>query len=207
MKLPKDACPICLENIDKAASVVHPCNHTFCCTCIDTWATHKATCPLCLQPFLTISVQREEEDTKEEIVQVRGNSKDYALQEEEDFECLDHAHFLKEFQALYKQAKETERELETRIMSKRRQSKSEKDYQLILHAKQEIELKLNFLEQEKKIFPKELLQEIQHFSSIIKKMQSGENTPHIEGVVILHNACEEEDEYYISEAKQNREFL
>ena len=43
----------------------------------------RATCPLCLEPFSTIAVSSEqEEDTKEEIIQVKENNTTYKLQEE-----------------------------------------------------------------------------------------------------------------------------
>ena len=101
----------------------------------------RATCPLCLEPFSTIAVPTEqEEDTKEEIIQVKENNTTYKLQEEGmrlpkekfltgifvDFECLDHSHFAKQFQALLKQAKEAEFELKAQVATKKRSDDKEK---------------------------------------------------------------------------------
>jgi hypothetical protein len=204
MKLYKDSCPICLESLETAASVVQPCNHIFCGVCIHTWAALKATCPLCLEPFSTITSSYSEEDTKEETVQVKAPMKTYGSQEEEDFECLDHRHFVKEFQTLYKQAKEAEFEVKARVVSKRRHGEPERNYELLQNVKQEIEIKLMFLSQEKKIFPKELLEEVQYFSSIIKKMCSG-GSLQIEEVGRLHDVCEKE-RYYVVEGANNDKY-
>jgi len=194
MKLQIDTCPICLEPLAAITSKVQPCSHSFCRACICTWATLRATCPLCLEPFVTISIASEEEDTKEEVIKVSGTGTAYMQQQEEEFDCLDHGHFVKEFQAIYKRAKEVEFELKARVVIKRGGA-SERDYQLILHMKHEIELKLAFLAQEKKIFPKELLKEVEHFSNVIKSFCYGSDRPKGLEDGYLHDVYADE-EYY-----------
>lgn len=182
MKLQRDTCPICLDPFPATTSTVQPCKHSFCRPCIYTWAALRTTCPLCLEPFATISILNEEEDTKEEIVRVNDPSRSYLITPDEEFECLDHKHFVKEFQALYKRAKEAEYELKANVMMKKGGGSSDRNYQLIMHVKQEIELKLAFLSQERKIIPKELLQEVEHFSGLINSFRYGitEKTSNIE---------------------------
>jgi len=198
MKEGKDSCPICLETCDVAPSVVQPCNHAFCHSCIGTWAAVRPTCPLCLEPFSTISVSHEqEEDSKEEIIRVRENSTGYKLQEE-DFECLDHSHFTKQFQALLKQAKEAEFELKAQVAIKKRSDDKEKNYQLVLHMKEEIGMKLLFLAQERKIVPKELLEEIEHFSNLLRKVRYGDKS------VATLEYFEEEEYYYGDDVEEQK---
>jgi len=156
---------------------------------------------LCLEPFATISILNGEEDTKEEIVKINDPSKSYLIVPEEEFECLDHKHFVKEFQALYKRAKEAEYELKANVMIKKGGGSSDRNYQLILHLKQEIELKLAFLSQERKIVPKELLQEVEYFSGLINSFRygSGDKAVNIEMACVPDAYAE--DDYY--EGQQN----
>jgi len=202
MKAGQDSCPICLETCDVAPSVVQPCNHAFCHICIGTWAAVRPTCPLCLEPFSTISVSNEqEEDSKEEIIRVRENSTTYKLQEE-DFECLDHSHFAKQFQALLKQAKEAEFELKAQVAIKKRSNDKEKNYQLVLHMKEEIGMKLLFLAQERKIIPKELLEEVEHFSNLLRKVRYGDKA--VGTIEYFDENYEEEEYYYGDDAEEQK---
>lgn len=70
-----------------------------------------------------------------------------------------------------------------------------------MHVEQEIELKLAFLSQERKIIPKELLQELEHFSSLINSFRYGitEKAAGIEMANVPDVYAE--DDYY--EAPQN----
>ena len=63
--------------------------------------------------------------------------------------------------------------------------------------KEEIGMKLLFLAQEKKIFPKELLEEVEHFSSLLRKVRYGDKAVKTEEV--FEEDYGEEEEYYAEE--------
>lgn len=42
----KENCTICMEPLINPSSL-HPCNHTFCTTCIKTWKKQSSACPVC----------------------------------------------------------------------------------------------------------------------------------------------------------------
>ena len=49
-----NTCPICFEIFlppDHAPFILFPCGHTFCKTCIDTYAKVKKKCPFCRSTF------------------------------------------------------------------------------------------------------------------------------------------------------------
>lgn len=49
-------CVICMENkLDSNFVGILNCKHEFCFSCIENWAKHENTCPLCKEAFTTIS--------------------------------------------------------------------------------------------------------------------------------------------------------
>ena len=77
----------------------------------------------------------------------------------------------------------------------------------MLHLKQEIELKLAFLKQERKIIPKELLQELEHFSGLINSFRYGigDKMPNIETQNVPDVYAE--DDYYQGQQNMDGEFI
>jgi hypothetical protein len=52
-------CSICYEDVDGSKTVKLGCNHSFCCTCIETHISGKllaVLCPLCRGEILTVSM-------------------------------------------------------------------------------------------------------------------------------------------------------
>jgi len=202
MEASKDACPICLEGLSKEASTIEPCNHTFCLECITKWTTQNASCPLCLKQVDFIksrSKSADAQDTEEEIydfvVPPNGSKKTV----EEEFECFDHHYFLSQFRTLLKQVNDTEFTIKRELGGNRRKNELEKNYQLAMNMKEEIQIKLSYLERVRKISPRDLLQDIQHFCDLIKKMNSEDQTDYTDDF----DYGEYEDEYYCYDAEYN----
>nr|XP_047931502.1 E3 ubiquitin-protein ligase Topors-like [Anser cygnoides] len=49
----EETCIICLGPLANTAQL-EPCTHSFCRDCIQPWAAHRATCPLCCQAIIAI---------------------------------------------------------------------------------------------------------------------------------------------------------
>ena len=71
--------------------------------------------------------------------------------------------------------------------------------------KEEIGMKLLFLAQEKKIFPKELLEEVEHFSGLLRKVRYG-NKP-VKTEEVFDEDYGDEEDYYYAEEKSSGESL
>jgi len=89
------------------------------------------------------------------------------LPKDEDFECLDHNHFLQEYEKLLQKAEEIEFDVKCLLNLKKNSSEVEESYHMIAVIIQEIEMKLNFLEKKKKIDPKSLVEDVHHFSGLL----------------------------------------
>ena len=61
--------------------------------------------------------------------------------------------------------------------------------------KQEIEMKLNFLARTYKISPRDLLADIQHFSDLLRKINSSENVTYQDDYSYVEDAHYDEDYY------------
>jgi len=90
------------------------------------------------------------------------------LPKEEDFACLDHNHFSREYEKLLQKAEEIEFDVKCLLNLKKNSSEVEESYHMISVIIQEIEMKLNFLEKKKKIDPKSLVEDVHHFSGLLK---------------------------------------
>lgn len=51
-----DTCPICMEDVDceQETRRLQTCGHTFHATCVNTWLTLSATCPVCRDPVADV---------------------------------------------------------------------------------------------------------------------------------------------------------
>lgn len=180
MEASKDVCPICLEgNLSSEASTVQPCNHTFCAECITKWTDQNPTCPLCLKTIDTITSKiksLEAEDTKEDLYDVKVPTRTSKKASEEEFECFDHQYFVREYKKLVKKIQEAEFSLKSQLGIRRRKLELEKNYQMALHMKQEVEMKINFLGRAQKISPRDLLEDIQHFCDLLRKINSSDSS-------------------------------
>lgn len=94
-----ESCRICMSDQVHEPAAVKSCGHTFCHTCIYTWAKRRLTpqCPLCFGPanWLVLHDQREEEVVPEVPV---------VNEEALDLGCLDHSYFLSEVHQLLRRA-------------------------------------------------------------------------------------------------------
>jgi len=144
-------------------------------------------------------ISNPEEELKGEFADLKVSPKTSKKASEEDFECFDHNYFVHEFRALFKQIKDTEFSLKSQLGMKRKASKTESNYQLSLHMKQEVEMKLNFLARVTKINPRELLEDIQHNLDLLRKINHSGEAPqyeqftYIEDVYYEDEYCEEND--------------
>jgi hypothetical protein len=89
---------------------------------------------------------------------------------EEEYECLDRGHFITEYRNLSKKAEDVEFNLKSLMNLKRNSSQLDQNFQLILHVKYEIELKLRFLGKDSKIDTKQLVEDIHHFTELLKNI-------------------------------------
>jgi hypothetical protein len=178
MEASKDACPICLEGLSKEVSSVDPCNHTFCLDCITKWTEQNANCPLCLKQVDLIKTKlkaTDSEDAKEEIHSVKVYPKGLGKSLEEEFECFDHHYFVLQFKTLLKQINDTEFTIKRELGGNRRKNSLERDYSLAVNMKEEIQIKLNYLARVNKISPRDLLEDIQHFCEVLRKINFEED--------------------------------
>lgn len=202
MEASKKVCPVCLEDIHTEASVVRPCDHAFCQPCITRWIEQTPTCPLCLKNIDTVTQSwRSDEDLKEQTYEVKVTPESAKKPAEEEFECFDHDYFVHEFRQLFKQAKDTEFSLKSQIGIKKKALQLEKNYQLALHMKQEIEMKLNYLGRVKKINPKDLLGDIQHFCELLAKINYSGDQNHYDNYSYADDAHYEDDCCYGEDAE------
>jgi len=170
--------------------------------CITKWTGQNASCPLCLKQVDFIKGRKKSahaEDTKEEVynlVVLPNGSKKSA---EEEFECFDHHYFLCQFKTLLKQVNDTEFTIKRELGGNRRKNELEKNYQLAMNMKEELQIKLRYLERVNKISPRDLLEDIQHFCDLIRRMNSEDQTDYIDD----YDYGDYEDEYYCYEAEEN----
>jgi len=205
MEASKDACPICLEGLSKEASTIEPCNHTFCLECITKWTGQNASCPLCLKQVDFIKSRTKSadaEDPKEEVYSLAVLPNGSKKTTEEEFECFDHHYFVCQFKTLLKQINDTEFTLKRELGGNRRKNELEKNYQLALNMKEEIQIKLSYLERVRKISPRDLLQDIQHFCDLLRKINYEDQTDYTDPYDYDDTGEYYEDEYYCYDADE-----
>jgi len=71
---------------------------------------------------------------------------------------------------------------------------------MALHMKQEVEMKINFLGRVKKISPRDLLEDIEHFCDLLRKINSSEKT-YAEEFEYTEDCHYEDDDYYYNQAE------
>jgi len=157
-------CTICLENIQAdEISTISPCSHKFCYHCIKGWLAQKSQCPLCQKDVVTLE---HLEVSGKKIVSAIEVKKSFTSNVEE-FECLDHDHFLEEYEKLMQRAEETEFDIKCLLNLKRNSSELDASYQMITQIIYEIDLKLCFLEKRTKIDTKSLVEDVHHFTDLL----------------------------------------
>lgn len=167
MESHRDQCSICLEiPAIKETATVTPCSHTFCISCINSWVEQKSLCPLCNKEVTTVSFKDEKGNPIEKIVKPASGK----ANKDEDFSCFDHDYFITEYENLLAQAEDVEFNVKSLMNLKKNSSEIEKSYGLISHVIQELEIKLAFLDREEKLDPKQLVEDINHFSELLKNI-------------------------------------
>jgi len=142
----------------------------------------------------------EAEDSKEDLCNVKVTLVESKKPSEEEFECFDHQYFMREYKALNKKIQDAEFNLKAEIGMRRRKIELEKNYQMALHMKQEVEMKINFLGRVKKISPRDLLEDIEHFCDLLRKINSSEKT-YAEEFEYTEDCHYEDDDYYYNQAE------
>lgn len=142
---------------------------------------------------------------KEETYELKVTLKETKKSADEEFECFDHNYFVHQFRELFRQAKDAEFNLKSQIGIKKKVLQLEKNYQLALHMKQEIEMKLNYLAKVKKISPRDLLEDIQHFCELLAKINYSEEAAYYDEYGYADEGQYDDDyyEYYGEEANND----
>jgi len=193
---------VVLNNGDFTSASVQPCNHSFCLDCITKWTAQNPTCPLCLKTIDSILrkiISKESEDSKEDLCDVKICPVGLKKTAEEEFECFDHQYFVKEYKALNKKIEDAEFNLKAEIGMRRRKIELEKNYQMALHMKQEVQMKINFLGRVKKISPRDLLEDIEHFCDLLRKINSSKKS-YTDDFEYTEDCHYDDDDYYYNQA-------
>ena len=74
-------CAICFEEMDETAARIECCQHRFCFSCIEEWATNQSnSCPICKKRFNKITYKNEKGKEKVKEVanrQIDGNEQEF----------------------------------------------------------------------------------------------------------------------------------
>lgn len=71
-----------------------------------------------------------------------------------------------------------------------------RNYQLALHLREEVEMKINYLSKTQKITPKDLLTDIQHFFDLLMKLNSSDEVAHYDDFGYSEDIHYDDDCYY-----------
>jgi len=111
----------------------------------------------------TLTYTEEKGGKTEKAIEARNQKP-----KEEEFECLDHGHFIMEYDKLLKRAEDIEFNIRSLLNLKRNSSQWDESYQLITLIKYELDLKLKFLAKDQKIDAKQLVEDVHHFNETLK---------------------------------------
>jgi len=129
METLKETCSICLDVIrEDEVSTLSPCRHSFCFPCITGWLEQKSLCPLCMKDAKTVTYTEPKGEKKERIVEVKNEKL-----KEEEFECLDHGHFIMEYENLLRRAEEVEFNIRSLMNLKKNSSQLDEYTSTLIH--------------------------------------------------------------------------